>query len=103
MAQYTPNHINFPFFTMLIIHLQATQPEIKAAKKPIISAPILISALAAEAFFTISIPESSASPKIGGITMRKENCASVSFLFHKISPVAMVLPERDNPGMTAQA
>jgi hypothetical protein len=24
-------------------------------------------------------------------------------LFPKISPVAMVLPERDNPGMTAQA
>ena len=99
MAQYTPNHTSLPFLTMLIIHLQAAHPDRKAARKPTISAEVLISAFASDAPFMISIPESNASPKIGGITIRKENCARVSFLLPRISPVAMVLPERESPGL----
>jgi hypothetical protein len=37
MAQYTANHISLPFLTRANIHLQAAQPEIKAARKPTIS------------------------------------------------------------------
>ena len=103
MAQYMPNHTSLPFLTMLIIHLQAAHPDRKAARKPTISAEVLISAFASDAPFMISIPESNASPKIGGITIRKENCARVSFLLPRISPVAMVLPERESHGITAQA
>ena len=40
---------------------------------------------------------------MGGMTIRNENCASDSFLLPSSSPVAMVLPERDSPGITAQA
>ena len=35
--------------------------------------------------------------------MRKENCATDSFLFPRIRPVAMVVPERERPGSTAIA
>ena len=88
---------------MLIIHLQAMHPDMNAAKKPTISDKVDISAPAMEASFTIFIPSSKASPKIGGMTIRNENCANDSFLFPQISPVAIVEPERDNPGNTAQA
>ena len=73
MAQYTPNQISLPFFTILIIHLQAIHPETKAARKPTASDAVLMPALTAEASFIIFIPSSKASPRIGGITIRKEN------------------------------
>ena len=44
-----------------------------------------------------------ASPKIGGITIKKENWASFALLFPNNKPVAIVDPERDKPGITAQA
>ena len=87
---------------MLIIHLQAMQPNTKAARKPTTSGtvsmlPITFSPLA---IFSVS---SRASPKMGGITMRNENWASDSFLLPSSRPVAMVDPERDTPGSTATA
>ena len=59
-----------PFFTMLIIHLQATQPETKAATKPTANdnAGMLP---ATSSPFTIFITSNNASPKIGGITIKK--------------------------------
>ncbi len=44
-----------------------------------------------------------ASPKIGIITIRNENRATCSFLFPSMSPVAIVVPERESPGKTATA
>ena len=44
-----------------------------------------------------------ASPKIGTNTIKKENLATFSLLFPSRIPVAMVEPERDKPGNTAQA
>jgi Ca-activated chloride channel family protein len=41
-----------------------------------------------------------ASPNMGTSTIRKENFATDSFLFPNNNPVAIVLPERDNPGKT---
>ena len=51
----------------------------------------------------ISLALSSASPKMGGMTIRNENCANFSFLLPSSKPVAMVLPERLKPGSTATA
>ena len=87
---------------MLIIHLQATQPETKAATKPTANdnAGMLP---ATSSPFTIFITSNKASPKIGGITIKKENWASFALLFPNNKPVAIVDPERDKPGITAQA
>ena len=46
---------------------------------------------------------SRALPRIGGSTMRNENCAISSFRFPSSRPVAIVVPERDSPGMVAAA
>ena len=51
----------------------------------------------------ICLKSISASPSIGGITIRKENCAYFSFELPNKSPVAIVVPERDKPGSTAHA
>ena len=98
------NQISLPFFTMLIIHLQAMQPKMKDAKKPTMAAtgemPLMASLKPTS---NISLTSSRASPRMGGMTIRKENCASFSFLLPSSKPVAMVLPERERPGITAQA
>ena len=70
--------------------------------KPTINDKVGISPAIASPFI-IFIPSSSASPNIGGITIRKENCASFALLSPNNKPVAIVLPERDNPGNTAHA
>ena len=87
---------------MLIIHLQATQPETKAAMKPTANDNAGMSP-ATSSPFTIFITSSNASPQIGGITIKKENWASFALLFPNNKPVAIVDPERDKPGITAQA
>ena len=75
----------------------------KAAANPIIIAPSEMSEAPEAEPLRMSIPSSSASPRIGGITIRNENCASFSLLSPSRSPVAMVEPERDRPGSTATA
>ena len=42
------------------------------------------------------------SPIIGTRTIKKENLATSDFLLPKSNPVAMVDPEREIPGSTAQ-
>lgn len=97
------------FFTNEIIHLQAIQPLIKAAIKPTIKAltdtgwVIPCSAKYSALGARICFASRSASPKIGGITIKNENCARFLRLFPNNKPVAMVDPLRDRPGKTAQA
>lgn len=104
MAQYIAKYINFPFLTMFIIHLHARQPETNAAIKPTISGnrPIPLDAISTPCDIPLTI-SSKASPNIGGITIKKENLANFSLLFPNNNPVAIVVPERDNPGRTAKA
>ena len=78
---------------MLIIHLQAKQPDTKAATKPTISDRAGMSPAMASPFINF-MPSSSASPKMGGMTIRKENWASLALSSPSKRPVAMVLPER---------
>ena len=99
--QYTANQINKPFFTRFSIQLQAIYPEIKAARKPTTSANIEIPL--SEGAKPPFIMSRKASPKIGTNTIKKENLATFSLLFPSRIPVAMVEPERDKPGKTAQA
>ena len=90
---------------MEIIHLQAAHPERNAARNPSISTPAPTGwpAVEADAEPIRSFMSSRASPKMGGMTIRNENCASLSFLLPSMMPVAMVAPERDIPGRTAMA
>src|SRR5699024_8990360 len=92
---------NFPFFTIFIIHLQAKQPEINAAIKPIINDKVGIPDCSAENSPPIN-PKND-SPIIGTKTIRNENWASFSFLLPNSNPVAIVVPDLDNPGNTAKA
>ena len=105
MAQYTANQISLPFFTMLIIHLQAKHPVTKAAMKPMSSTHVGVEAVATASATgeNRSLASKRASPRMGGMTIRKENWASFSFLLPSSKPVAMVEPERDSPGSTATA
>ena len=61
-----------------------------------------MSVVPAAAPFTIFIPSSNASPKMGGITIRKENCASLALLSPSNKPVEWYYPN-GYPGNTAQA
>jgi undecaprenyl-diphosphatase len=61
-----------PFFTILIIHLQARQPDTNAATKPTIIGNASMPPRASSPFRPFK-RSSNASPKIGGITMRNEN------------------------------
>ena len=97
-----PKYTSLPFFTMFIIHLHATHPDRNAATKPMARGSASTLPNAASPFAAL-MASSNASPRIGGMTMRNENCASFSFLLPSRSPVAMVLPERDSPGITAAA
>ena len=99
--QYTANQINLPFLTKFSIQLHARKPEIKAAKKPTVSDNIEIPL--SPCVKLPFIKSRKAYPKIGTSTIRKENLATFSLLFPKRIPVAIVDPERDNPGNTAQA
>jgi hypothetical protein len=106
IAQYTANHINLPRFTNSIIHLQAKHPITKAAMKPtaIGNQPMdSVPAIASLDGIKIFFKSNNASPKIGIITMKNENDATCSRLSPMMIPVAMVLPERLNPGNTATA
>ena len=100
IKQYKANHINLPWRTMLIINLHAKQPVTNAAINPTIAETIGKS-LPNVPVDIISIVSSSASPKIGIITIMKENCAISDFFTPQSRPVEIVLPERDKPGSTA--
>lgn len=69
MAQYKANHFNLAFFTKAIITLQAKSPDIKAETNPRQSgnAPTVEDDISPPAKLKI------ASPKMGIITIRKEN------------------------------
>ena len=103
MAKY----MRLLFLTIDIIHLQAIHPLTKAAKNPDIIAD---KGSASAAPFAVRyscdgakmcLKSIRASPRIGGITIRNENCASFCFELPRSSPVAIVEPERDSPGRTA--
>lgn len=80
------------------------QPAANAVMNPMNKAvgeiPVVIDSYPNSMTFRTS---SKASPKIGGITIKNENCAKCSFLFPNIRPVAIVEPERERPGITAHA
>ncbi len=100
--QYMAKYINFPRFTIFIMNLHAKHPDINAAKNPNIIGYIPNISIS-EGSFNIFIKSKKASPNIGIITIKKENCATFSFLFPNNNPVEIVVPERDNPGNTATA
>ena len=87
---------------MFIIHLHAKHPDTKAAMNPTANGSMSMPPKTSSPF-TAFITSSNASPNIGGITIRNENCASDSFLLPSSKPVAIVLPERERPGITAHA
>ena len=77
---------------------QARHPVMNEARNPATSGPV--------ATLAVSSPpaaSSSVSPRIGARTMRNENWATAVFLLPSSSPVAMVEPERESPGMAAHA
>ena len=86
---------------MFNIHRQAKYPDINAEKKPTKSAEIEMLFVADVKSPPIRLKKP--SPKIGTITIRKENFATLSLLLPKMIPVAMVDPDLDSPGSTAQA
>ena len=104
-----PKYISLHFLTMDIIHLQAKQPDTNAARKPITIADAErdVEAPCSARYSALGemkcLTSSNASPKMGGITIRKENWASFSFLLPNSKPVAIVLPLLLKPGNTATA
>lgn len=98
-VQYRANHDNLALFTKAIITLQAKSPERKAERKP------KNRGKPATEEATNSPPTiwRKVSPKIGIKTIKKENCAITERLTPVISPVEMVVPERESPGTTATA
>ena len=94
--------MSLPRLTSAIIHLQATQPEMKAAMKPAMRGSMAMSPPMASPFI-ILMASSNASPNMGGMTMRNENWAMAALLLPSMRPVAMVVPERLRPGSTARA
>lgn len=84
---------------MFIIHVQAANPERKAAIKPTDRGTIPIELIEDDASDKSNI----FAPIIGANTIRKENFAISPFLFPNSKPVAIVEPERETPGNTAKA
>ena len=84
------------------MNLHAIHPERKAPMKPTAKGMRPIPPSKAGSLI-MSMTFKKDSPKIGIKTIRKENWAMLSFLLPRISPVAIVVPERDNPGKTATA
>lgn len=70
--QYMAKYISLPFFTILIINLQAKQPDMNAAINPTTSdvAGMLPIMLSPPIILTMS---RRASPNMGGMTIKKEN------------------------------
>ena len=83
------------------INRQARQPVTNADTKPATITPAEIPVAAASP--ALLMRSSRASPRIGGSTIRNENCATTSRLLPSSRPVAIVVPERDRPGIAATA
>ena len=82
MAQYTPNQISLPFFTILIIHLHAIHPETKAARKPTTSDAVLMPALYRRSIlYNLHSIQQSLAQNRRYHHQDRENCASVSFCY----------------------
>ena len=90
--------MSLPRLTISIMNLQARQPVTNEARKPAERGPAATPAVRSP--LTAS---SSVSPRIGASTIRNENCATAAFLLPSKRPVAIVVPERERPGMAAQA
>ena len=90
--------MSLPRLTISIMNLQARHPVTNEAANPAASVPVAMPAVRSPL-----AASSSVSPRIGASTIRNENCATAAFLLPSNSPVAMVVPERDSPGMAAQA
>ena len=88
--------------TREIIHLQAKQPVVKAAKNPA-NNTIGESVVPLPAVEKSFIKSKMASPKTGIKTIKNENFAIFSLLFPNNIPVEIVAPERESPGKTATA
>ena len=84
------------------MNLHAKQPDMKAPRNPINKGVNPMPPSNAGSLM-MSMTLRNVSPKIGIKTIRKENCAMLSFLFPRMRPVAMVVPERESPGNTARA
>ena len=99
MIQYKAKYDNLLFLTKEIIHVQATNPDKKAAIKPIVKGRIL--ALAKSIF----PPKRSLAilPKINGITIRKEKRAALVLSFPSKTEVEIVAPLLEIPGNIAIA
>ena len=97
--QYSANQLSFAFLTSAIITLQAKRPDRNADRKPSANG----NAPTDEAVNSPPTSSRKVSPSIGTSTIRKENCAITSLLTPQISPVEMVVPERERPGITAKA
>lgn len=85
---------------MLIMSLQAKSPEIKAEINPINNI------LRGKSWFPEKLPSSTSiklAPIMGSRTIRKENFATSSLLFPSSTPVEIVAPDLEMPGMTAKA
>ena len=76
-------------------------PVIAAAKHPIKQVPIPTSNWT-ECFITFKI-SSKPAPKITGVPKRKEKRAASSREYPNVLPTPIVAPERETPGISAQA
>ena len=104
ITQYSANQTNLPFLTIFNIQLQARHPTINADRNPITIADKPTGDWTASDIADSGLIKSStACPKMGITTIKKENCATCSRLSPRIIPVAIVVPERLKPGKTAIA
>lgn len=100
MTQYMAKYINFPFFTILIIHRQAAKPATKADKNPA-NKTLAVIPSEIEGSSTKSKSFSKEPPNMGSRTIRNENLAALSLSMPINKAVEIVAPERDIPGNMA--
>ena len=98
--QYKAKKPSFLPLTIFIIHLQANKPETKAARKPIKTGinPVWLVPISAMSLTAIML-----APMIGKRTIKKENFVVSSRFVPSNKPVAIVAPDLDIPGITANA
>ena len=92
-----PNQWNFPVFNKLSNHFSAAQPTRNDDNKP----AIITSTLRGSS--SISIAVRNPAPAMAGMANKNENLAASSAVRPIIKPVQIVAPERDIPGIMANA
>lgn len=94
--------MSLPFFTIAIIHLQATRPARKAAMNP--AANVIPEMSDANSGVSIkSFTLSNMAPMMGINTIRNENLVALTLSTPNNSAIAIVEPEREIPGIIATA